>query len=98
MTDFKSELRKILLDLTVKECYGRVEDEDINKVVDDIIALFISRLPKKIKLSTATYQNLGDGNTEERIGYKHGYNDCLADIKRASGIKGELSKETPKSL
>lgn len=68
MTDFKSELREILNDLTVKECYGRVEDEDINKVADDIIALFINKLPKK---EINRYY----------LEYTYGYNQCLADIK-----------------
>ena len=39
------------------------------------------------KLSTATYQNEGDGYASERIGYKHGFNDCLAEIRAKLNIK-----------
>lgn len=35
--------------------------------------------PEKIKLDKAVYQNEGDGNANERIGYKHGYNDACQD-------------------
>jgi len=44
-------------------------------------SLLISKLPEKVKLATSVYQNEGDGNASERIGYKHGFNDSIDDVK-----------------
>lgn len=54
---------------------------DQSEFVPQLHSLLISKLPEKVKLSTSVYQNYGDGNVSERIGYKHGYNDCLDDVK-----------------
>jgi hypothetical protein len=83
MTDFKSELRKIQINglskiqvAAINEYGGSIEKEDellieetATKQVDDIIALFISKLPKE--------QNENSFDED----YINGWNNCLADIK-----------------
>ena len=83
MTDFKSELRKILA-----PAKRALEDESkdylLDGAIDDIIALFISKLPKEshdtIGINHLDYDNI-------QKAHEQGYNQCLEDI--LSGIKGE---------
>ncbi len=87
MTDFKSELRKILA-----PAKRALEDESkdylLDGAIDDIIALFISKLPKEQKYPVDDgIRDVHQMDIEAAIA--SGYNQCLEDIKRASGIKGE---------
>lgn len=58
------------------------EKEDLATTAQQIEKDLLELLPNKIKLDTAVYENYGDGNTEERIGYKHGFNDCLDELRQ----------------
>lgn len=52
--------------------------DECNKLLDRIE----ESQPSKVKLSTSAYQNEGDGYASERIGYKHGFNDCLEEQRK----------------
>ena len=94
MTDFKSELRNVLekLYLTGHDIGDagypephKTDESYISKAESDIIALFISKLPKKDMYEirkSYTHGSMLDHKQEcYSEGWKEGRNDCLADIK-----------------
>jgi hypothetical protein len=70
MTDFKSELRKILEDLEWHDgggITGALVRSTTSKAIEDIIALFISKLPGEKKPSDPKYNNKSHVPDEEEI-------------------------------
>lgn len=90
MTDFKSELREILDDAFQRgfhfcddertgECW---QNDEAYKSLDDIIALFISKLPKEVDYKDVyEYKKKYGIKVSEAIQEADIYNSCLADIK-----------------
>jgi hypothetical protein len=88
MTDFKSKLRKILEELC-EEYHAEIEHGSqqqkifIEPAVENIIALFISKLPTKketYQVNTNDLLNI-DYEAVNASQYEYGFNQCLADIK-----------------
>lgn len=58
----------------------------LDQALQDLSELLVSKMPEKKKLPTSVYQNIGDGYSDQRIGWKNGYNDatqeCIEVIRK----------------
>lgn len=96
MTDFKSELREILLVLDNTNATTDQEHlQRFTKAESDIIALFISKVEQH--KSTCTCKAVERGAYMHKLtcfeNHNIGIDNFIEDIKRASGIKGEIDRE-----
>ena len=98
MTDFKSELREMKLSASrtfvQASKLGYLFELD-DKSIDDIIALFISKVEQH--KSTCTCKAVERGAYMHKLtcfeNHNIGIDNFIEDIKRASGIKGEIDRE-----
>ena len=73
----KSELRKILADICTgqqgDQYYHTSEDDIADSDINEVLELFNKQLPEKMPLVNDRYLK--------------GFNQCLADIRRAAGLE-----------